>query len=145
MKLTLFSPDPSRGSPGLASPEHPVTLLSWSLQSGSWRPWWSSLSPAFCLLACQAPYLLRTGLPAGLSAHLTPAPHKALHVPQWCQCCGLVTSWAPNSSLSPVCHLDLCVHLEPSFLASKSASSLWSLIVISPSRVFVKDQVQCSA
>lgn len=72
------------------------------------------------------PYLLRTGLPAGLSAHLTPAPH----VQRWGQCCGLVTSRAQNSSMSPVCHLQLCVHVEPSFLASESASSLWSLITI---------------
>lgn len=55
LKLTVFSPDPSRGSPGLASSERPVTLPSRSSQSGSLRPWWSSLSPAFCLLASQTP------------------------------------------------------------------------------------------
>lgn len=82
------------------------------------------MSPAFCLLASQTPYLLRTGLPAGLGAHF-----QLLIKLHMCHNGGSAADWLPaglQTPACPVCHLELCVHLEPSVLASESASSLWS-------------------
>lgn len=70
MKLTLFPPDPSRGSPGLASSECPVTLPGQSSQSSSLRA------------LAMVEFLVTSILPA----HLSDAKPTKKRAASWPQC-----------------------------------------------------------